>query len=301
MARAPLRVASAQYPIIAHASMAAWRAHAARWVADGAATGAKLLVFPEYGAIELAATFGPAVAGDLARTLGAVAGVRDEAIRHYSTLARAHGVHILTPSGPMGIAGGGVVNAAALITPDGAVGGQAKLLMTPFERSWGVTPGEGLNVFDTVLGRIGVAICYDSEFPLLVRVLVEAGAEIVLIPSCTERVSGYHRIRAAAAARALENTIATVVSPTVGEALWSPAVDRNAGAAGVFVPAEHALSPTGVLAEGRLDAPGWVAAEVDFEALEQLRATGEMRNRADWSAQPGARDLSALASVVRLG
>ena len=93
-----------------------------------------------------------------------------------------------------------------------------------------------MRVFETALGRIGVAICYDSEFPLLARALTEAGAEIVLVPSCTERVSGYYRVRTGAMARALENTIATVMSPTVGDALWSPAVDRNAGAAGIFVP-----------------------------------------------------------------
>ena len=94
-------------------------------------------------------------------------------------------------------------------------------------------------MFDTTLGRIGVAICYDSEFPLLVRAMAEAGAEVVLVPSCTERISGYHRVRTGARARALENQIATVVSPTVGDALWSPAVDHNVGAAGIYVPSEH--------------------------------------------------------------
>jgi len=299
--RAPLRLAAAQYPVSMHASMAAWRDHAARWVAEGAATGARLLVFPEYGAIELASTFGREVAGDLRQTLTAVAGVMDEAIAHYVDLAQAHGMHILAPSGPVRTPDGRFVNSATLVTPMGHLGTQSKLMMTPFERDWGIAPGQSLGVFDTVLGRIGIAICYDSEFPLLVRALVEAGAELVLIPSCTERVSGYHRIRAAALARALESTIATVVAPTVGDALWSPAVDRNSGAAGVFVPAEHALSQTGVLAEGRLDAAGWVAAELDFDSLARLRSRGEMRNRADWSGQPGATGLSGLARLIRLG
>ena len=97
-------------------------------------------------------------------------------------------------------------------------------------------PGEKLNVFETAIGRIGVAICYDSEFPLLVRAMVEAGAEIILIPACTELVSGYHRVRIAAMARALESGCATAVSPTVGNSTWSPAVDYNSGAAGIYVP-----------------------------------------------------------------
>ena len=130
--------------------------------------------------------------------------------------------------------------------------------MTPFERDWGITPGDAIRVFETALGRIGIAICYDSEFPLLVRGMAEAGAEIVLIPSCTERISGYHRVRTGSQARALENQIATVVSPTVGDALWSPAVDRNTGAAGIFVPSEPTVVDTGILAEGTINEPQWV-------------------------------------------
>lgn len=291
-----LAIAAAQYPLDNCTTLDAWRKKTARWVAEGAATGAKLLIFPEYGAIELAAIRGRDVAADLQQTLGAVADLMPEADGHFARLAQVHDVHILQPSGPVRRTDGRFVNAARLVTPNGRSGVQEKQIMTPFEHGWGVVAGEGLCLFDTVLAGIGVAICYDSEFPLLVRALVEAGADLVLIPSCTERRSGYHRIRAGAVARALENTIATVVSPTVGEALWSPAVDRNSGAAGIFVPSDHALSETGVIAEGRLDAPGWVSGTIDFDALGRLRAGGEMRNHTDWSLQPGA---APLASVVR--
>ncbi len=113
----------------------------------------------------------------------------------------------------------------------------------------------------------------------------------MLVPSCTERVSGFHRVATGAKARALENTIVTVQSPTVGDALWSPAVDRNSGLAAIYVPSEHGVSDTGVLAEGVLDQPMWVAGTVDLARLRRVRATGEMRNYADWSAQPGATAL----------
>lgn len=292
-----IKVAVAQYPFDQPSTMAEWRDKIAGWVARGADTGANLLVFPEYGAIEVAATFGPEIASDLQRTLAAVAGVADEMDAIFIDLAKLHGVHILTPSGPVRRPDGHFVNAARLVTPDGRIGLQEKLIMTPFERDWGVQPGEGLRVFETALGRIGITICYDSEFPLTVRAQAEAGAELVLIPSCTEFVSGYHRVRAAAAARALENQIATAMSPTVGDAPWSPAVDRNAGAAGVYVPPEAALSMTGVLAQGELNAPGWVVADIDLLALGELRNAGEMRNFADWPLQPGA---TALANEVEL-
>jgi predicted amidohydrolase len=265
-----------------------WEEKVSVWVKNGAATGASLLVFPEYAAIEQAACFGPEVYGDLKLTLAKVAEIADERVQFHARLAKKHKVHILVGSGPRLKSDGSYVNAVQLVTPDGAIGEQEKLVMTPFERDWGISTGGTVRVFKTKLGVLGVAICYDSEFPLLVRAMAEAGAEVVLVPSCTERVSGYHRVRTGSLARALENGIATVQSPTVGDAPWSPAVDFNAGAAGIFVPSEQGVSDTGVLAEGSLNAAEWVTATIDLERLKHVRESGEMRNYCDWALQPGA-------------
>jgi predicted amidohydrolase len=299
-ARDTVRIAAAQYPIGEPATLDAWRDKVARWVAEGAAIGATLLVFPEYAAIEQVAALGREVSGNLEATLNAVADLERERVDLHRELAAKHKVHILVGSGPSRKAPGDYVNAAQLVTPAGSVGVQEKSIMTPFERDWGITPGDAIRVFDTALGRIGIAICYDSEFPLLVRGMAEAGAEIVLIPSCTERISGYHRIRTGAQARALENQIATVTSPTVGDAPWSPAVDRNTGAAGIFVPSEPTVADSGVLAEGTIDEPQWVSATVDLKRLHELRTSGEMRNFTDWAKQPGACCLTDKVQVVPL-
>jgi predicted amidohydrolase len=257
-------------------------------------------VFPEYAAIEQAAPLGADVSGNLDATLKAVADLERERVAFHAELAAEHKVHILVGSGPVRKGEGRYVNAAQLVTPAGSVGVQEKTIMTPFEWDWGISPGGPVRVFDTSLGLIGVAICYDSEFPLLVRAMAEAGAEVVLMPSCTERVSGYHRVRTGARARALENQIATVLSPTVGDALWSPAVDRNSGAAGIYVPSEQTISDDGILAEGTLNAPQWVCAEIDLKRLRHLRTEGEMRNYIDWSNQPGAAALKDNIDLVRL-
>lgn len=300
MARPPLTVASAQYPIGQPASLHEWEDKIAEWVATGAATGAQLLVFPEYAAIEQAACFGPEVYSDLQKTLQTVAELAASRVQLHVDLAAKHNVHILVGSGPVLKSDGRFVNAAQLVTPGGLVGEQEKIIMTPFERDWGISGGAPLRVFETGLGKIAVLICYDSEFPLLARALAEAGAEVVLVPSCTEKVSGFHRVRTGSMARALENTIATVQSPTVGDALWSPAVDKNEGSAGIYVPSEHGVSDTGVLAEGALSQPQWVTASIDLERLRRVRKTGEMRNYADWSAQPGAAPLAQPVEVVSL-
>jgi predicted amidohydrolase len=298
--RQTLKVASAQYPIDQPATLDAWRDKIARWVADGAATGAEVLVFPEYAAIEQAAALGEKVYGNLDATLQAVADLEADRVSLHQELAAKHRVHILVGSGPARKGEGRYVNAAQLVTPKGSVGVQEKLIMTPFETDWGISAGKQARVFDTVLGLIGINICYDSEFPLLARAMAEAGAELLLVPSCTERVSGYHRVRTGSRARALENQIAAVVSPTVGDALWSPAVDRNTGAAGIYVPSEQTVSDTGILAQGELNAAQWVAADVDLARLRHLRTSGEMRNYIDWPNQAGATKLADKVEIITL-
>jgi hypothetical protein len=50
-----------------------------------------------------------------------------------------------------------------------------------FEAEAGRFPASAIDsprrLFDTALGRIGITICYDSEFPLIARALVQAGAQ----------------------------------------------------------------------------------------------------------------------------
>ncbi|MCB1515581.1 MAG: carbon-nitrogen hydrolase family protein [Hyphomicrobiaceae bacterium] len=295
--RDTLRVAAAQYPIDAVPSLDAWNEKIARWVKNGAETGAELLVFPEYGAIEQAHALGPSVYQDLDATLAAIADLADARVAVHAELARRHGVHILVGSGPKRRADGRYVNAAQLVTPTGGIGEQEKLILTPFERNWNMMAGEEIRVFRTAIGNIAIAVCYDSEFPYLARAMARAGAEILLVPQCTERVSGNYRVRTGAMARALENQFAAITSPTIGDAVWSAAVDYNNGAAGVFVPAEQGVSDTGVLAEGRMNEPGWITATVDMNSLRRLRSGGEMRNFTDWLEQPGAAAAESSARV----
>jgi predicted amidohydrolase len=291
-----VKIAAAQYPIERFATLAGYEAKLTRWVAEAADAGAELLVFPEYGAMEYAGAAG-ATAESLAGSLQAAADGMAHMVSVHADLARRHGVHILATSGPCRTATGTYVNRARLFAPSGQHGAQDKQIMTPFEQDWGISAGHGLQVFDTAIGVIGVAICYDSEFPLLVHALCAAGAEIVAVPSCTEFISGWSRVRTAAMARALENTCVTVQAPTIGDAPWSPSVDANSGAAGIFVPAERGLSDTGVLASGPMNTASWVYATVDLAHLRRVKENGEMRNVRDWHVQPGAQILAAMPLV----
>lgn len=282
-----VKIAAAAYPLDFLPDFAAFEAKLSAWVADAAGQGADLLVFPEYGAMELASLGGAEVAGDLERALAEVAGWRGAVDAVHLRLAAAHGVHILGASGPVfPQAGGRPVNRATLYGPDGIVGHQDKQMMTRFEREiWFVEAGEGLRVLDTPLGRIGVLICYDSEFPLLARRMAEAGAEILLVPSCTDSVAGFTRVRVGAMARALENQCITVHAPTVGMAEWCPAVDENVGRAAVYGPPDRGFPETGILAETGLNVPGWALAEVDLAAVREVRRAGAVLNHLHWDEQ----------------
>jgi predicted amidohydrolase len=155
-----------------------------------------------------------------------------------------------------------------------------------------VQTGDPLTVFDTALGKIGVIICYDSEFPNLARTLVEAGVEILLAPSCTSSLAGYWRVRIGAMARALESQCVVVHSPTTGAAPWNPTVYANIGAAAIYGPPDMGFPDTGVLAEGALNVPAWVYADVSLEAIRAVRADGRVLNVKHWEEQvTQARDV----------
>ena len=280
-----MKLATAAYPMDFLDSFDAYAAKLTAWVADGAANGAELLVFPEYGAMELATLRGRAVAGDLEASLHAVSEAIPAADALHSELAQKYGVHILGASGPVFDTeiGSRPVNRARLFTPTGAMGVQDKQIMTRFERDdWDVAGAPGLRVFDTALGRIGVLICYDSEFPLLARPLAEAGMELLLVPSCTDTVAGFHRVRIGAMARALECQCVVVHAPTVGDVDWNPAIDVNHGRAAIYGPPDGFWPETGIIAEGAMDEPGWVMARIDLSRVARSRADGAVLPFAHW-------------------
>lgn len=65
--------------------------------------------------------------------------------------------------------------------------------------------------------RLGVMTCYDARFPEMARLLVDAGAEVLVVPSAW--VAGDHKLahwRTLLAARAIENTVPVVAAAQSG-------------------------------------------------------------------------------------
>ncbi len=279
-----MRVATAAYDLDWLDSWAQYEDKLNAWVAQAAGNGAELLVFPEYGAMELSTLDGVDVAGDLERSIQAVSDRMEDVQNLHQRLAQEYQTYILGASAPVATGVGRPVNRAELYAPNGRQDHQDKQIMTRFEREqWDIAPGGPLKLFDTALGKIGVLICYDSEFPLLGRALSEA--DLILVPSCTEALAGYWRVRIGAMSRALENQCVTVMASLVGNNDWSEAVDMNTGTGGVFGPPDKGFPPTGVLAEGVLNQPGWTYADIDLSAIADVRADGHVLNRTHWDEQ----------------
>ncbi|MFM7275044.1 MAG: carbon-nitrogen hydrolase family protein, partial [Gammaproteobacteria bacterium] len=274
------------YPVERHEDWYSYERKLDRWVSEAAHHGARLLVFPEYGPMELASLFGEEVCRSLPVQLDAMQGLLSRFLHLHQLLAARYAVHIVAGSFPVAQDGGGYRNRSHLVRPDGQIDWQEKLQMTRFENEdWLITPGNTLKVFDTPIGALGVTICYDVEFPLIARALADAGARILLTPSCTDTLAGWYRVRIGCRARALENQLYVIQAPTVGNASWSEAIDINVGAAGVFGPPDRGFPHDGVLARGTQGKPGWVYADLDPALIDEVRSTGQVLNHRDWAGQ----------------
>jgi len=281
-----LRLACAQYRIDFLGDWAAYVDKIEGMVADAVAQRADFLLFPEYFSMELASLFEPEVYRSLNGQLEQLQSLHEPFVALFSALAQQHGLHILAGTFPLRQADGRYRNRAWLLRPDGSRDYQDKLQMTRFEREqWLIEGGDEIRLLDTAFGKVGVAVCYDSEFPLIARRQVEQGADLILVPSCTDTEAGYNRVRIGCQARALENQCFVAQSPTVGTADWSEAVDINTGRAAIYTPVDYGYPDDGILLQGQSDGACWVVAELDLEALAQVRREGQVFNHRDWDSQ----------------
>lgn len=99
----------------------------------------------------------------------------------WSALAEELGIHIV--AGITERAGDTLYNSALVTGPQGYIGTYRKAHLWDRENLVFAKGDLGFPVFETALGRIGVAICYDGWFPETFRVLALAGAEIVCVPT----------------------------------------------------------------------------------------------------------------------
>jgi predicted amidohydrolase len=150
-----------------------------------ATTAAELIVLPE----SVTTGFTPGLGADELWDL--VSELPGPVLQPFADLAAELGIHLVLGTYERGPERGVVYNAAVVLSPAGELLGVYRKTH-PFgteraDRGGWVTPGEDILVVDTPLGRIGVIICFDGDYPELSRITALAGAELICRPSALLR------------------------------------------------------------------------------------------------------------------
>ena len=205
---------------------------------------------------------------DTSDVSAAVRNLTDYTVRYKTLmqeLAAQWDVHLIGGSHPTLHKDGRLLNTTYYFSPSGEIHEQDKVHRTRWEREkWNTDAGDQLKLFDTPFGKIAILICYDIEFPERSRMVCEAGADILFVPSCTDDRQSFLRVRCCCHARAIENQVFAVHTSTVGNppveglgACRTWGVDsENRPQRGQFLPDLQPHSP----AMGQEDGEEWTAA-----------------------------------------
>lgn len=238
-------------------------AEATRLVAEAAGGGASLAVLPENFSL---------MAGSRDQLLAAGEAYGDGPVQAaMAAAARANGIWIVAGTIPV-TASDGRVRAASIVFDDrgAAVARYDKIHLfdvvlrdgeSHFE-SRVIEPGHEVVVVDTPAGRLGLSVCYDLRFPELYRRLLDAGAQIVSIPSAFTAFTGRAHWEPLVRARAIENLVYVVAAAQVGH----HAKGRETHGRSMIV------DPWGTVLAERAEGAGVVSARIARERIAELRS-----------------------------
>jgi predicted amidohydrolase len=232
-------------------------------------------LLPEFFNAPLLAEFNDMDASEAIRNL---ADYTDEIVSRMSDLAVSYNVNIIAGSMPE-YDGKKLRNVSYLCRRDGTHGKQYKLHITPDEASyWGLQGGNGINVFETDAGRIGILICYDVEFPELGRILAEQEMDILFVPFWTDTKNAFLRVNTCAKSRAIENECYVAITGSVGNLPKVENMDIQYSQAAIFSPSDFSFPHDAVVAQASENEETIIVADVDLDLLTKQRKAGSVRN-----------------------
>jgi predicted amidohydrolase/ribosomal protein S18 acetylase RimI-like enzyme len=236
---------------------------------------ADIVLFPELFNAPLMAQLGQE---DPAAAMRSLAGYTERIRQELLQMAINYNINVVCGSLPE-YDGSRLYNVSFLCRRDGTWDAQYKLHITPDEAAyWGLQGGDSLKVFDTDVGKVGILICYDVEFPELARNLVDQGMQILLVPYWTDTKNAYLRVRRCAQARAIENECYVAISGSVGNLPKIENMDIRYSQAAIFTPSDFAFPHDAVAAEATPNTEMTLVADLDLELLKELRQQGSVRN-----------------------
>ena len=193
-------------------------------------------------------------------------------------MAVSYNINICTGSLPE-YRDGKLYNVSFLCRRDGTWASQYKIHITPDEAEyWGVHGGDKLSVLATDIGKIGILVCYDVEFPELGRILADQGLQILLVPYWCDTKNAYLRVRRCAQARAIENECYVAISGSVGNLPKVENMDIQYSQSAIFTPSDFAFPHDSVAAEATPNTEMTLIADLDLDLLKEVRKFGSVRN-----------------------
>lgn len=184
--------------------------------------------------------------------------------------AKRHGMVIVSPVYERD-RGGAFYNTAVVIDADGRYLGKFRKIHIPkiegFDEKHYFADGDlGYPVFDTVVGNVGVYICYDRHFPEGWRALALGGAELVFNPSATFKGVSDHLWNLEQVGAAIANGIFVGTNNRVGT---EPSLGNH-----VFYGSSYFCNPRGeILAQGGDEDDELVVATLDLDQIREVRDT----------------------------
>lgn len=273
-----ITVAAAQYQIQSNLDWKTFTkkqtelALAAKW------QGAKLLLLPEYAGIEAA---GKQASNDLT-LFTQIQVTLPNYLAFYQQLAIDSELFLQPGTILVRAPDRRFYNRAYFFGPNGTYGYQDKLQLVSSEISSElIQPGSTQSLFDTAIGKIGIAVCYDSEFPEIVRNLTLQGAQLILVPSYTPSIKGFHRVFYSCRARAIENQCFVLMSSAIDKTIFGGDQEMLSGQATLFSPIDDGFSDEGIISQGTMNKDEIIVGNCDFEKLEAVRMKGQVRNFED--------------------
>ncbi len=236
------------------------------------------VLFPEFFNAPLMAKFNSDRASDAVRSL---AEYTEDILAKMQEFALSYNINIIAGSMPV-YDDGALYNVCYLLRRDGTRDAQYKLHVTPDEElHWGMQGGYKLRTFDTDVGKIGILICYDVEFPELSRILADDGMQILFVPYWTDTKNSYQRVRICAHARAVENECYVVISGSVGNLPRVENMDIQYSQSAVFSPSDVPFPHDAIVAEATPNTETTLIADLDLDLLKELKKHGAVRNSQD--------------------
>ena len=273
-----IRIACCQYQIEQLPDWEKYVVKIKKLVMDVKNEGAAILIMPEYAGIEIACK----KFNTDNELFEALQPLIPKYIDFYQKLAQVNQIYIQAGTIIKKIKSDKFVNRAYMFSPNGSYEYQDKLQLTEYEKSLNLLQhGSQQKIFETSLGNIGIAVCYDSEFPEIIRALVKQGASIILVPSYTTTLAGFNRVFLSCRARAIENQCYIAISYVVNKVDLSGEPDDTYGEAAILGPVDIGFPDDGIINQGQMNQPMLIAGNLSLDALDLVRKEGQAHNFED--------------------